>query len=432
MIYSKQNVIDYINENDVKFIRLAFCDIFGVQKNISIMPSELPFAFKNGVPFKSNLVNGFLDKESSELFLVPDPSTLTILPWRPSHGRVVRMFCDIKKSHNEDYEGDVRGFLKKAIKVCDDMGYTCKISSECEFYLFKMSDDGEITDVPFDHGSYCDISPVDKGENVRREICLTLEQMGLTPKSSHHEMGPGQNEIVFINGDIMPSADNFLTFKSVVKSIAAKNGLYASFMPKPLKNEAGSGHNINISLYKNGVGLFSDKDDKMSGDALCFISGILNKISEMTLFFNTLTNSYDRFGSFDAPKYIAWSSKYYSSLLCISETSSGEARVRLRSADPACNPYLAFALLILAGLDGIKKKVEIIKPSNDVLPQSGKALPENLMQAIDLSKNSKFIKELIPDCILNSYFKLKENEWERYISAEDKPRFEKDTYFPFV
>ena len=299
-------VLQFIEENDVKFIRLGFCDLFGIQKNLSIMPNQLLEAFEHGISFDASAIRGFREVKESDLLLFPDPSTLTVLPWRPGPGRVVRFFCDIKNPDGSPFAHDSRYLLKKVVQRCKSRGYVCKIGAECEFYLFKTDENGDPTDITLDGGGYLDISPLDKGENIRREICLNLEEMGINPESSHHEQGPGQNEIDFQYSDALACADNLLTFKSVVKAIAARNGYFASFMPKPLPQEAGSGLHVNISLEKNGLNIFKDFVDGRQGITDSFIAGILERTPEITLFLNPLCNSYERFGSFEAPKYVSW------------------------------------------------------------------------------------------------------------------------------
>jgi glutamine synthetase len=256
MTYTMKEILEFVGENDVKFIRLAFCDLFGTQKQISIMPDELERAFESGISFDASAIKGFEDVSKSDLFLFPDPTTLSLLPWRPQQGRVARFFCDIKNPDHTPYICNTRNLLKSAVKRCEDMGYICQVGSECEFYLFMTDENGNPTMITHDEGGYLDISPLDKGDNVRREICVSLEEMGIKPEASHHEQGPGQNEIDFKYSDALTSADNFMTFKSVIKAIAAKNGLYASFMPKPLLDQSGNGLHINLSLSENGFNIF--------------------------------------------------------------------------------------------------------------------------------------------------------------------------------
>lgn len=436
MSFKMSEVLQFVEENDVKFIRLAFCDIFGIQKNISISPSELPRAFKTGISFDAHAIDGFTTIDKSDLFLFPDPATLSILPWRPSHGRVVRFFCDIKYPDGRAYEGDCRNILKQAVKKAEDMGYVCRIGSECEFYLFEMNELGEPTFIPQDNAAYFDIAPLDKGENVRREICLTLDEMNIKPESSHHEQGPGQNEIDFKHNTALESADNLITFKSVVKTIAARNGLYASFMPKPFLDKSGNGMHINLSLSKNGINIFKNDKYDHSPDAESFMAGILNKILDITAFLNPTTNSYKRFGEYEAPKYVTWSHQNRSQLIRIPAETGELSRMELRSPDPSCNPYLSYALLIYAGLYGIE--------NNIVLPQSCdyniydldstslskfEKLHSNLKEALDYCEKSEFVSEHIPECILKKYFSIKNKEWDRYTQAESKEEFEKQLYF---
>lgn len=402
MKYSAQEVIQYINEEDVKFIRLAFCDVFGIQKNISIMPNEISRAFEYGIAIDGSAVEGFGDETHSDLLLHPDPATLSILPWRPEHGRVVRMFCSITYPDGRSFECDTRGLLKKAVKAADDAGIQFSFGSEMEFYLFKLDENGEKTTVPYDHAGYMDIAPEDKGENVRREICLTLEQMGIKPESSHHEEGPGQNEIDFRYSDALSAADNAVTFQMIVKTAAMRNGLWADFTPKPLADDPGSGFHINISAKSR-----SGKDILPN-----IVAGIIENIRDMTLFLNPSENSYKRFGSCKAPKYISWSAENRSQLIRIPAASEEYRRAELRSPDPTANPYLAFALLIYAGLYGINNNIQppeaadinLFTADSNVTSKYQK-LPETLDEAGQAALNSSFIAEHIPQQILRVYCK---------------------------
>ena len=338
MKYSKEEVMQYVQEEDVKFIRLAFCDVFGKQKNISIMPQELPRAFEYGIAIDASAIASFGDENHSDLFLHPEPDTLMPLPWRPEHGRVVRMFCNITYPDGRTFECDTRSFLKKAVQDAGQAGYQFFFGAEQEFYLFHLDENGEPTKIPYDNASYMDIAPEDKGENIRREVCLTLEQMGIQPESSHHEEGPGQNEIDFRYSDPLTAADNAMTFQTVVKTIARRNGLYADFSPKPLEDKPGSGFHINISV--------KSKDDTDYMDYM--IAGILDKVADMTVFLNPTESSYQRFGSNKAPKYVSWSSENRSQLVRVPAAVGEYRRAELRSPDPSANTYLAFALLILS------------------------------------------------------------------------------------
>lgn len=429
-------VLQFVGENDVKFIRLAFCDIFGIQKNVSIMPGELPRAFESGISFDASAIRGFMNVEESDLFLVPDPATLSLLPWRPAQGRVVRLFCDIRRPDGEPFEGSTRDVLKAAIKRAADLGYVCKVGAECEFYLFEMDEHGSPTMIPHDRAGYFDLAPLDKGENVRREICLTLEEMGILPESSHHEQGPGQNEIDFKYSDALTAADELITFRSVVKAIAARNGLYASFLPKPFPDRSGSGLHINLSLQKNGQNIFRTPRDGHSGEAESFLQGILERVGEVTAFLNPLTNSYARFGSFEAPRYVTWSHQNRSQLIRVPAASGEYSRLELRSADASCNPYLAFALLLHAGLDGIEEKRVLCEPKNLNLYEASprelagiSTLPANLGEALAEAKESAFVKRILPQKVFHQYIGQKEREFAEYVAAPDKREFERERYF---
>lgn len=439
MNYTMAEVLEFIQENDVKFIRLAFCDIFGTQKNISIMPDELPRAFEQGISFDASAVSGFMNVEESDLFLVSDPVTLAVLPWRPSHGRVVRFFCDIKHPDGTPFAGDGRHILKKTVQAAEALGYHCKIGSECEFYLFQLNDKGQPVLIPHDAGGYCDIAPLDKGENVRREICLTLEEMGIKPESSHHEQGPGQNEVVFKYSDALTAADNLVTFKSVVKTIAARNGLHASFMPKPLAGRSGSGLHINLSLYKDGRNIFNNGHQQHGAAAGQFIAGVMARVPEMTVFLNPLTNSYHRFGRFEAPKYITWSPQNRSQLIRIPAAQGEYCRMELRSPDPGCNPYLAFALVIQAGLEGITGALPLPPAFDANLYEAPPeqlagltAIPENLGAAIALARQSSFIQRALPARTVERFLQSKQAEWDQYLQAKDKAQYELERYFSHV
>ena len=404
MGYSQREIMQFIGEEDVKFIRLAFCDVYGNQKNISVMPDELERAFRYGIAFDASSVAGIGNGARSDMFLHPDLSTVSILPWRPEHGRVVRMYCDIKHPDGTPAEADTRAFLKETVRQAEASGLEFRFGSEMEFYLFMLDQDGRRTAAPYDEAGYMDISPEDKGENVRREICLTLEQMGIKPESSHHEEGPGQNEIDFRYADPVAAADNTVTFRSVVSTIAARNGLYADFSPKPIRGCPGNGMHINISVHQYGT-----RED-IRGAESQMIAGIMEQISGMTVFLNRTEASYDRLGCCKAPKYISWSSENRSQLIRIPAASEEYRRVELRSPDPLCNPYLCFALVIRAAQYGIENDlippdpadINLFEAAGDV--QSGfRRLPANLPEARKTALESKFISEYIPKNIIDFY-----------------------------
>ena len=296
MKHTAQDILNYVEDNDVKFVRLAFCDIFGNQKNISVFAGDLPYAFEQGVCFDGSSIAGFMNTEESDLVLWPDPDTMTILPWRPTEGRVMRMYCDITLPNGRPFAGNSRGYLQSVVKRTKAMGLRCDVGCECEFYLFQTDEHGNPTRIPMDHGGYFDIAPLDKAENIRREICFAMEDMGLRPQHSHHESGFGQNEVDFMYSTALKSADNLNTFKSTVKAIADRNGLFASFMPKPMQDQAGSGMHVNVSIHRDGKNLFQG-DIAPDSEAGHFVAGILAHARELTAFCNPVPNSYARLGA---------------------------------------------------------------------------------------------------------------------------------------
>ena len=394
-MYTESDVLDFVEEEDVKFIRLAFFDISGKQKNISIMPTELKRAFREGISFDASAILGFEEADKSDLFLQPDPATLAILPWRPTTGKVVRMFCNIKNPDGSPYKKDCRWILKKEIqRARDEFGLEVMIGSEVEFYLFKLDENGEPTKEPFDRASYMDIAPEDRGENIRREICFTLEQMGITPEASHHEEGPGQNEIDFRYSDALSAADNTATFKWIVRTKAASNGLYADFSPKPLADKAGSGMHINLSCRNLKQ---EDKNDYMP----FILGGILKHIEEITYYLNPSENSYERLGECKAPKFICWGRENRSALIRL--PASSQPRFEIRSPDPSCNPYLSYALVIAAALDGVKNKImppeaiegNLFEKAGQLAAKDLKVLPDTIDSARSIAEKSDFVREVL-------------------------------------
>ena len=402
MKYSKEEVMQYVAEEDVKFIRLAFCDVFGKQKNISIMPQELPRAFEHGIAFDASAIVGFGDETHSDLFLHPEPETLTWLPWRPEHGKVVRMFCSIRRPDGTLFACDTRSLLKQAVQDAAAAGLTFYFGEEQEFYLFEMDDKNRPTKTPYDNAGYMDIAPEDKGENVRREICLTLEQMGIRPESSHHEEGPGQNEIDFRYADALTAADHVMTFQTVVKTVARRNGLFADFSPKPLEGAPGNGFHINCSV----------KPDASPAKLRQMIAGVLEKAAPSTLFFNPSDASYARLGQMKAPRYVSWSAENRSQLIRIPAAAGEYRRAELRSPDPTANPYIAFALIIWAGLYGLTAETELPAPldvnlfsADETVLAPLKKLPMNRQEAKAAALADAFIQAHIPAEILRIYTK---------------------------
>jgi len=417
---SYSDILDFIEENDVKFVRLAFCDVFGTVKNMSITAEELETAFTKGIRFYPK---GFTTQEP-ELYLHPIASTIMLLPWRPRQSSVIRFFCEIRKADDSVFECDSRYLLRQAMDRAAKMGLTCDIGTDSEFYLFQQDENGLPTTVPFDMAGYLDVAPLDKCENIRREICLTLEEMGIQPYSSHHEQGPGQNEIDFKHSEGITAADNFLNFKLVVKALAERNGLYATFMPKPLDHKSCSGLHMDIKLR-------AIDNRPVSAERRLFALGVYEKIREMTAFLNPTINSYDRLASFNNPKKITMSKNKITSTVRIIEKDGEWKRIKLRSADSSCNPYLAFSLIIHAGLDGIERgypdtKYKLLKE------ESRYEFPQNLKEAIEIAANSKFVKNVLTPELIKEHVKQAEAVIAMVQKAQDKEAIVKELYFAFI
>lgn len=408
MVTTQKEIVDFMDEYDVKFIRLAFFDLFGTQKNISIMPHELEGVFEHGLSFDASAIRGFRDITDSDLFLFPELSTLTILPWRPQIGRVVRMYCEIRYPDGRLFELDTRSMLKQNMRTLSEGGYQFMLGTECEFYLFERDEKGNPTNIPYDQAGYCDIAPLDKGENVRREICLDLEEMGILPESSHHEQGPGQNEVDFRFEEVLSSCDNLMTFRNVVDVVALMNGLYACFEPKPIKDQPGNGMHINLSMFKDNCNAFA-KDQKLMH---AFIAGIMRRIKEITLFLNPNQNSYARLGENKAPKYISYSHSNRSALIRIPAADELHTRLELRSADPSCNPYIAFMLVIAAGMEGVEEGLHMEENNDNVyLYHEGlDQLPNSLEEAISAAENSAFVKRVLPERMIANFLADRKEE----------------------
>lgn len=426
MHFSKEDCLKFVEENDVRFIRLQFTDIFGRMKNIAITDKQLSNAFENGVMFDGSSVAGYTSVEASDMFLFPDPDTLAIIPWRPQQSKVARIICDIKNHDGSQFEGDPRYILKRTLKKANDLGYTFQVGPECEFFMFYNDNEGEPTTITHDTASYCDLAPIDQGENTRREICLVLEEMGFEIEASHHETAAGQHEIDFRYTDALTAADNIMTFKMVVKIIAQRNGLHATFMPKPLPDVNGSGMHINMSLTRDGINLFSDDNNKddISETAKYFTAGLLNHIKGITAIANPLVNSYKRLKpGFEAPVHIAWSHMNRSPLLRVPAPRGEGTRLELRSPDPTCNPYLTLALVLEAGLDGLRNRLPLADPVNvniyNLTVEQEKELkidrlPSNLLSALEEMKKDPLILSTLGTHTFNKYIAAKALEWEDY------------------
>lgn len=360
--YSKEDIIKFVEENDVEFIRLQFTDLFGILKNVAIPKSQLKKALDNQMMFDGSSIDGFARIEESDMCLRPDLDSFVIFPWRPQTGKVARLICDVYKTDGTPFEGDPRHILKKAMAEAEKMGYTFNVGPECEFFLFNVDENGAPTTNSNDQAAYFDLGPNDLGENARRDMVLTLEDMGFVIEASHHECAPAQHEIDFKYGEAVKTADSIMTFKLAVKTIAQRHGLHATFMPKPKANMAGSGMHINMSLEKDGKNVFADENGKngLSEEAYHFIAGLMKHINGIVAITNPLVNSYKRLiPGYEAPVYIAWSAKNRSPLIRIPAARGKGTRVELRNPDPTANPYLALAVCLIAGLDGIKNKLEV-------------------------------------------------------------------------
>lgn len=386
-----EDVMKYIEDEDAKFIRMAFRDAYGVQKNISVMPGELKKAFEDGIPIEAREIAGFRDCPYAALYLKPEADTLSVLPWRPDSGKVLRMFCDVYTPDGTVYASDTRSILKDAVARAKAAGIEFRFGTETEFYLFCNDAEGKPTKEPYDQAGYMDIAPLDKCENLRREITLSIEKMGLTPERSHHERGPGQNEIDFHYARPLKAADQMTTFKMTVKTIAARYGLTADFSPMPLEGKPGNGYHINIYAV-----------DKDGNDVVRYAAaGIIEKIRDITIFLNPTDASYARLGNNSAPDKVNWGSRGESELFFI-ETFKDKTKVELRSPDAGSNPYLVYALLINAGLYGIENKLELPEQNDEV----GAFLPDSKKEAAKLARASEFVKQYVPEEIIKEYTKL--------------------------
>jgi len=428
-LFSKDDILRIAREQDIKFIRLQFTDIFGILKNVAITVEQLEKALANKCMFDGSSIEGFVRIEESDMYLHPDTSTFAIFPWRPQTGKVARLICDVYNSDGTPFEGDPRYILKKSIQKATAMGYDAfNVGPECEFFLFLTDSEGNPTTTTHDNAGYFDLGPVDLGENARRDMCLVLEEMGFEVEASHHEVAPGQHEIDFKYDEALLTADNIMTFKLVVKTVAQRNGLHATFLPKPLFGVSGSGMHTNMSLFKNGENAFYDENDPLhlSKDAYYFIGGIMKNMRSIVAITNPIVNSYKRLvPGYEAPVYVAWSPRNRSPLVRIPAANGSATRIELRCPDPSCNPYLAFAAILSAGLDGIENKIEppvsidknIYQMTADQRLELGiEALPSSLKEALDELSKSKLAKEVLGDHVFNKFIEAKTEEWNEYSS----------------
>ena len=425
--YTKDDIFRMVEEEDVEFIRLQFTDIFGTLKNIAITSSQLEKALDNKCMFDGSSVEGFVRIEESDMYLYPDYDTFEIFPWRPQQGKVARLICDVHTPDGKPFEGDPRWILKKTIKEANEMGYRFDVGPECEFFLFHTDDNGLPTTLSHEKAGYFDLGPNDLGENKRRDMVLTLEDMGFEIEASHHEVAPAQHEIDFKYDEALKTADNIQTFKMTVKTIAKRHGLYATFMPKPKFGISGSGMHINMSLAtEEGKNIFADENGKigLSDDAYHFIAGIMKHARGMSAITNPLVNSYKRLvPGYEAPVYIAWSAKNRSPLIRIPASRGNGTRVELRNPDPTANPYLVLALCLAAGLDGIKNKIEVPESVDcniyEMTPGERRAagienMPADLKEAVDCLVADEFLCSVLGEHITTKYVEAKMKEWENY------------------
>lgn len=425
--YTKDDIFRMVEEEDVEFIRLQFTDIFGTLKNIAITSSQLEKALDNKCMFDGSSVEGFVRIEESDMYLYPDYDTFEIFPWRPQQGKVARLICDVYTPDGKPFEGDPRWILKKTIKEANEMGYRFDVGPECEFFLFHTDDNGLPTTLSHEKAGYFDLGPNDLGENIRRDMVLTLEEMGFEIEASHHEVAPAQHEIDFKYDEALKTADNIQTFKMTVKTIAKRHGLYATFMPKPKFGISGSGMHINMSLATEaGKNIFADEKGKigLSDDAYHFIAGIMKHARGMSAITNPLVNSYKRLvPGYEAPVYIAWSAKNRSPLIRIPASRGNGTRVELRNPDPTANPYLVLALCLAAGLDGIKNKIEVPDSVDcniyEMTPGERRAagienMPADLKEAVDCLVADEFLCSVLGEHITTKYVEAKMKEWENY------------------
>lgn len=424
--YTKEDIIRIVEEEKINFICLQFTDILGMLKSVIITTSQLEKALDNRCMFDGSSIDGFVRIEESDMCLHPDLDSFVILPWDCDEGKTARLICDVYNSDGTPFEGDPRYVLRRAIKRAADMGYNCFAGPECEFFLFHLDQNGKATTNTFDMGGYFDLGSVDRGESCRRDICLCLEQMGFEIEASHHENAIAQHEIDFKYDEVLRTADNVMTFKYVVKNLAHRHNLHATFMPKPIYGICGSGMHINISLFKDGKNVFCDENDAagLSQTAYSFVAGVMHHIKAITVLTNPIVNSYKRLvPGYEAPVYIAWSAKNRSPLIRIPTARGSGTRIELRNPDPSANPYLAMAAVLQAGLDGVEKAMTPPPPKDsnifDLTPAQRKAadihsLPKNLREAVKEFRNSEFAKYTVGEHVHTKYVEAKQEEWKEY------------------
>lgn len=431
--YTAEDIRRIVEEEDIKFIRLQFVDIVGAIKNVAITVEQLDNALDGAIAFDGSSVLGFVRSEESDMFLEPDLDTFDLFPWRPHQGKVARMICNIRNADGSLFGGDPRQILRNVVQEAAEMGYELDLGPEFEFFLFHTDENSDPTTETHDKAGYFDMGPMDLGENVRRDMVLNLEAMGFDIKATHHEVAPGQHEIDFESADALKTADNIITFKLVVKVIAQKHGLHATFMPKPLMGINGSGMHLNLRLFNSqGKNVFHDGRDslKLSGEARHFIAGLLKHAKAIAAVTNPTVNSYKRLvPGFEAPVFIGWSTSNTSPLIRIPTTRGEDALIELRSPDPSCNPYLAIAAILKAGLEGIRQQMALTEMMGGEPPEgnifSENTLPSDLREALKALSLDSVIREALGEGY-ESYMKAKTYEWDEYIKQVHA--WEVDTY----
>ncbi len=437
-----KDVLRLVEEKNVRFIKIWFVDVLGAVKSFAITKNELPKAFKDGMGFDGSSIEGFARIYESDLIAKPDPSTFEILPWRPKEDAVARMFCDLYTPDDKPYYGDTRFILKKNLEEMSKMGYDLfNVGPELEYFYFKSDKKPEITD----KGGYFDYLPLDTAHDLRRETIMALEDMGVVVEYSHHEVAPSQHEIDLRYDEALGMADNVITYKVAVKSVAFQNGVYASFMPKPIFGENGSGMHVHQSLFLKGKNAFFDASDEfnLSADAKHYIAGIMKHAREICLVTNQWTNSYKRLvPGYEAPVYIVWGRRNRSALVRVPMYKPGQenaTRIEIRFPDPACNPYLVFSVMLAAGLDGIKNKLEMPEPVEiDVFHLTDaerekmgiELLPGSLIEAIEATENSELVRNALGEHVFNKLIANKKIEWDKY--RQQVTQFELDSYLPIL
>ena len=426
MSFTKQDVLNMAKESNVKFIRLQFTDIFGIPKNVAIPVQQLGKALDGELMFDGSSIEGFVRIEESDQYLRPDPNTFTVFPWRPRDGSVARLICDVYTPDDEPFAGCPRGTLQKVLKEAKEMGYSVNVGPEAEFFLFHTDEHGRPTTLTHDQGGYFDLSPVDLGENARRDMVMTLQEMGFEIEASHHEVAVGQHEIDFKYDEALATADKLITFKFVVRTIAQRHGLHATFMPKPIFGINGSGMHTHQSLFKNGENVFYDPNGprQMSEMAYQYMGGLLQHAKAFTAITNPTINSYKRLvPGYEAPVYLAWSEKNRSPLIRIPARRGEGTRLEVRSPDPSANPYLALAVMIQAGLDGIKNKTQAPAPvDKNIYDLTEKqrdemgiaSLPGSLKEALTELENNVVMREALGTHTFNRFIAAKRIECQEY------------------